>query len=91
MGQKHTNTRKVTKEAERLQYSLVDFFKTLLVAEVTEIWGTVFWVNACGKKKFYRGMIERILVLNILIHESINIQNITLVADYFLYYIWLST
>lgn len=36
-------------------------------------------------------MIERILVLNILIHESINIQNITLVADYFLYYIWLST
>lgn len=29
-------------------------------------------------------MIERILVLNILIHKNINIQNITLVADFFI-------
>lgn len=50
MQHKHTNTRKVTKEAERLQYSLVEFFKALLFAQVTEIWETVFWVTTCGKK-----------------------------------------
>lgn len=75
MQQKHTNIRKAAKEVERLQYPLVDFFQDSPCCASHRNLRNSFLDQHLRGKSF--------LVLSILIHNSINVQNITLVSDFF--------